>query len=260
MIQSTKNNLLKAGVFITSVTQIISPLFSTFRDNKPEYSTDPQITPAGYTFAIWGVITLLALLYGTYQLLPQRKNRDLHQKLSKGIILVYILFSAWLFAADRDWQIVTLLIFLCMFFTLRVLLEIILKEQQKLNLLEKIILEAQIAIYTGWSTIAIFANIGSVIKFYGFSDLGMTGILWQSILLLAALGNSILGLYKFSANLFYAATILWAFTGVFVGLQDESNVSLLKILAILGIVVVLVMVFYVRSKNNTKMLQRASFM
>jgi hypothetical protein len=232
------DKILRLCVLATSLTQVISPAISSFSGgNDDSTNSNTQITPAGYTFAIWGIITLLSAIYGIYQYLPLRKNKELHLKIAPRLILIYVLFSSWLFAAQKDWLIITVIIFVTMFWNLRKVFEIIIPNKNQLLPIEKIILEGQIGLYFGWSTIAIFANLGSAIKFYGVSDTGVSGIIWQTVLLSGALINAVIGAYKFRLNAFYIGTIFWAFLGILIGLNDEMDRISLQIITSILIVV-----------------------
>jgi translocator protein len=244
-----KNKFLQIGVLIASLIQIISPAFSSFKNGSDPNNTDPQFTPAGYTFGIWGVITFLAVCHGIYQLLPSRKNVTLHQQLAYKLILLYLLFAFWILAYTKDWIIMTVIIFLGMFFLAYFSFQQILSNRDSLTIYEKISLEAQIGFYLGWSSIAIFANTGAALKFYGLSDLGTTGIIWQILLLSAALINATYVLYKTKANYFFAATIIWAFVGIFFGLRGETNTVFLQVISILALAIFLLIFFKLKAKQ-----------
>jgi hypothetical protein len=232
-----KTLILRLTVFILSITQVLAPIFSSFNDNQSKNNFDPPITPAGYTFAVWGVITLLGLCYGIYQLLPNRTSAVLHQKVAPRLSLVYVLFSLWLFAASRDWLWITIVIFLLMFGLLFMLFQIFQQNKQRLTFADKILLECQLGIYLGWSTIAIFANTASALAYYDILRLDRNGVIIQSTLLIFALLNGIYGLAKTNGNYFFSGTILWAFMGVFVGLRQNSNTEILQIVVIGAILI-----------------------
>ena len=225
-----KNKMLQSGVLITGFTQFISPVLTSFKGDANE--SNVQFTPAGYTFSIWGVITLLAFAYGIYQSLPKKENKELHIKIAPRLIIIYILFSIWLFTAQNNWLLVTVIVFILMFWQLGKVFESILANKNHLTKTEIIILEGQIGLYFGWSSIAIFANTGATLKFYGVSDLGTFGLIWQSLLLTGGLINTIFILSKTKGNYFYGGTIIWAFMGIFFGLRNEPNTIILQIVAI----------------------------
>lgn len=232
-----KDLILRLTVFLLSITQVLSPVFSSFSDNQSKNNFDPPITPAGYTFAVWGIITLLGLCYGIYQLLPNRTSEALHQKVATRISVVYILFSLWLFAASKDWLWISVAIFILMFGLLFMLFQVIQQNKQRLTFADKLLLEGQLGIYLGWSTIAIFANTASALAYYDILRLGGNGVIIQSTLLVFALANSVYGIAKTNGNYFFSSTIIWAFIGVFVGLRQNTNTEILQIVVIGAILV-----------------------
>lgn len=146
----------KVLVLIGGIAQLTTPIFTRF-DQASTYN-DPEIIQADYAFGIWGIITALGFLYSIYQVLPNRRNRKLHQRISRALLMIYLLFSAWLFSAQKHWLLLTVLIFIVMFILLVYVFQEIPLREYKLNGFEKIVLEIQIGLYTGWSTVAIFAN------------------------------------------------------------------------------------------------------
>ena len=227
-------------VFLASIIQLISPGITTLLGQSVgSPNSDPLITPAGYAFIIWGVITFLAFFYGIYQILPKRDNRELHKDLSVHLIIIYLLFPLWLIAAAENWLLLTVLIFVGMFTQLTVAFQKVLHYDGKLPPIEKVVLLGQLAIYTGWTTVAIFANTASAIKYYGLSDAGTLGIIWQSFILIGALINSVYWLKKFDRNLIYGLTIIWAFTGVLIGLMAYDQTLILQFITGVAILVVL---------------------
>ena len=236
----TKETILKIFVLVSAIIQIISPAFSSFQNGTDPENSDPLFTPANYTFGIWGVITFLAVCYAVYQLLPNRKNEALHQRVAIKLTSLYLLFAFWLLAYTKDWIVVTVFVFLAMLIFAYLSFLQIIKQKYELTLYDKILLEAQIGLYLGWPTIAVFANTGAALKFYGLSDLGTNGIIWQTILLIAALSNAIFILYKVKANYFFVATIIWAFVGIYFGLRGEVDTIFLQIVALAALSIFLI--------------------
>jgi hypothetical protein len=242
--------ILRITVFILSITQVLTPFFSSFNNNQNKKNFNPPITPAGYTFAIWGIITLLGFCYGLYQLLPNRPSADLHQKVAPILCMVYILFSIWLFAAGNDWLWTTVIIFLIMFGLLFMLFQLILKNSQDLTFADKILLEGQIGIYLGWTTVAIFANIASALAYYNILTMNTFGIVIQSVLLILALASGIYGSGKTNGNYFLSATIVWAFIGVFFGLRQNTNTTFLQVVVISAILIFISYVAFIKLRLN----------
>jgi hypothetical protein len=238
---SKSSFMLRLGVLITSLTQALSPLLSSLNDESASANsyTNPKITPAGYAFAVWGVITTLSWIYGFYQLRKGLKNESLHLKVAPYLIAIYICFSVWLFAAEYQWLIATVAIFIVMYLLLARVLTFVNAEREQLTTTGKLLLLTQIGIYAGWTAVAIFANIASAVKFYGYSDEGTFGDIWQASLLFLATLNILIGIHLFKGNIAFIATTLWAVVGVYVGLQNEYNPEVLEsVTIVLGAIVI----------------------
>jgi hypothetical protein len=57
---------------------------------------DSLFTPAGYAFAIWGLIYAATIAYVVHQLLPSQRNADAHDRLSRPLIVLNVLAMAWI--------------------------------------------------------------------------------------------------------------------------------------------------------------------
>jgi hypothetical protein len=53
-------------------------------------------TPAGYAFAIWGLIYLATLVYAVHQLLPSQRSNYTHDLMVRPLILLNVLATSWI--------------------------------------------------------------------------------------------------------------------------------------------------------------------
>ena len=126
-------------VLVSSFLQLVSPGIMTLLGYALESEGDaPQITPAAFTFIVWGVITTLSFAYGVYQALPHHGNNGLHMILSKTLTTIYLLFVVWLIAAAMQLLFITVLIFVVMFIVLILVFDKLIKERNNLNRAEQI--------------------------------------------------------------------------------------------------------------------------
>ncbi len=65
---------------------------------------ESYFTPAGFTFAIWGVIYTGLLLYAIYQALPARRDEARLAGIGRLFVVNSLLNCAWLFA--WHWQFI----------------------------------------------------------------------------------------------------------------------------------------------------------
>lgn len=236
-----------------AILQPFTAYFSTFSASSLMETNDPTITPAGYAFVIWGVICVGSLAYALYQLLPGRRNKELYDAIAPYVVGVFAGFSIWLYAAGEEWLWVTVIIFIGMGLLLLKVFPTILKAvyQKKFSILEQVVTYCTFALYAGWTTVAIFANTASAIKFYGVSDLGTNGILWQTGILLLACIVSFIAISKTKGSVPYSLTILWAFIAVTIGTLGRANVAgILPWVAGIATCILLVNFLYIVSKQK----------
>ena len=217
-------------VLATALLQALSPLLFRLSGSPglEGESSGPAITPAGYAFIVWGAITGLAFAYGVYQVFP-RKNQTLFRQISLPLSAVYGGFSLWLLAASQQWLWATVVIFGGMLFFLWRAYDRVIAGRIALSPVEVVLLAGQLGLYTGWTSIAVFANLAAALKNAGLSDVGSTGMLWQGLLLLGATLNGLYGIRRSGGSLFYTATVLWAFVGVLIGLNRLEGTQVLQV-------------------------------
>ena len=145
--------IYKIIFFVTAVSQIFSIFFSSFSGGSN--FNELLITPAGYTFAIWGVITMFSSIYALLHLFGTRTfSRPVYLWLSS----VYVCFTLWLMAAERELLLLTVLIFLYVLRFAQGVSQLL--EQGFANIQEKLFLQGGVGMYLGWSSVAVLANIG----------------------------------------------------------------------------------------------------
>lgn len=248
--------ILKLSVLIFAILQPVVAYFSSFGDTSRlmEDASIPLISPAGYAFSIWGIICIGSVLFGLYQLFSKR-NTDLYEKIAPYALLVFVGFTAWLYAAAQNWIWVTVVIFITMGYGLYRLYPQIVRANlsKKFSLTEQIVTYGTFGLYAGWTTVAIFANIAAVIKFSGLADQGNVGLLWQGAILIVATIVSILGIKRTKGSIPYAGAILWAFVAIIIRLLEWRDVAApLLYLAVIATAVLAMIFVHARFKNFSR--------
>lgn len=207
--------------FILAVSQIISTFFLSFSGGSD--FNELLITPAGYTFAIWGVITVFSSIYALLHLFDARTfNKQVYLWLSS----VYLCFTLWLMAAEREMLFATVLIFLFMYFALIKVFPKLLEEGFA-NFPDRIFLQGGVGMYLGWSSVAVLANIGVYAFSFGVQSNSQVGIYLQILLVILATLSAGYALYKTKRNAVVFGTHWWAFIGILAGLFSRENTVLL---------------------------------
>jgi xanthosine utilization system XapX-like protein len=183
-------------------------------------------TPAGYTFAIWGIIYLLLIGYTAYQIgwlgkLKRTKlKQDTIERITPYFIATSVLNSVWIFAWQYEvlWLSVGLIIGI-LYSLVRI--EEILKDKDY-TLAERMLVKNPFSIYFGWITVATIANICTWLVSIGFTGGGLSPVFWTGTLLIVGAFVGIAGMLR-NTNCAYGAVFIWAYTGILVKHVSEQG-------------------------------------
>jgi benzodiazapine receptor len=193
------------------------------------------ITPAGFTFAIWGIIYALLLLFTVYQLLP--KNRD--KPFLSQVGLLFALSSAfnisWLFLWHYNYITYSLVL---MFALLASLILIYLRlgiGKTAVSLKEMAFVHLPFSVYLGWISIATIANVSVALTAAGWDGLGIEPSVWAVTIICVALLLS-LAVLATRKDIAYSFVIVWALLGI---LSNQSGNETIVLASEIGIVLLL---------------------
>lgn len=209
-----------------------------------------MITPAGFTFSIWGVIYVFILLFLVISFLS--KNEDLNEKTYKYFSLTCVFNAIWIvcFSYELLWASVIAIVLLLA--TLYLCHES-LKEGKDCK--TKTTGAVAFGLYAGWVTAATTLNVFLTIKamnlqaVFGLSETG-----WSVIALILALAIYLFVSSKVK-NPLYTVAGAWAYFGIFSSVSESSmsSTALLGVL-IAGMIVLIVVSVYRFIKNSNSLL------
>jgi hypothetical protein len=166
-------------------------------------------TPQGATFAIWGVIYSLLLVFTIrILLLPMIKKTEV---LSRLFIVNTILNSAWIFAWHYEYLLVSLGLMIGLLINL-VQISLLLKTTTDWS--SKITLQLPFTVYFGWISIATIANVTAVLVGYQWEALGISEELWTLTILVVGILVALSQVFYFK-QIAYVLVILWAYYGIY---------------------------------------------
>ncbi|MDF2614369.1 MAG: hypothetical protein K0S71_2155 [Clostridia bacterium] len=247
MNKKSKNLVLQLAMILAYVLMIaVNALASllplngvTTQEASERYPN--LFVPAGITFAIWGVIYTLLLLfviYSVWQLNRPKKAEEL------GLVPIGWLFvgtcfanSAWLFAWHYDYIFISVLVMLVL---LILLIKIYFSIPSELTAAEYIFLKLPFSVYLGWITIATAANITAFLVSIGWNGFGLSEELWTVIVMMAAMGLALIFIWKYNDPV-YALVIAWALLGILIKHRTvyDRQYALVQIAAYFGIGIIL---------------------
>jgi hypothetical protein len=165
-------------------------------------------TPAGFTFAIWGVIYTSLLIYAIYQAMPGQNNSVLLRDVGRLFIVNSLLNCAWLFAWHMQLLLVSLLVMTAILLSLIMIYRRLLREGGV-----SLILSLPFSIYLAWICVATIANISAWQTAMELNDAVLSSIHWTLVKLAiaAAIGSGVVLLKR---DIPFVLVVGWAAYGI----------------------------------------------
>ena len=183
-------------------------------------------TPAGYTFAIWGVIYLLLIAYTIYQLgwISKQKADKLKPETIEAItpyfIATSVLNCVWILAWQYEVLWLSVLLIVGMLHSL-IRIEEVLKDKD-MSVRERMLVKNPFSIYFGWITVATIANICTWLVSIKWDAWGLSPVFWTVSLLIIGAFVGLAGMLR-NTNCAYGAVFIWAYLGILVKHVSDSG-------------------------------------
>ena len=169
-------------------------------------------TPAGYVFAIWGLIYLLLGVFVVYQALPAQRNNPRLKRLGYLFIVSCTFNIAWLFAWHFLQIPLSMLVMLGLLGTLIAIYERLGVGKRQDSRTEAFTLRLPFSIYLGWITVATVANVSVLLLSFGVRG-GWTAPFWAFAAVFAATAIGLTVLRR-RGDVAYTLVLVWAFFGI----------------------------------------------
>jgi benzodiazapine receptor len=210
------------------------------------------ITPAGYTFAIWGIIYTLLGLFVIYQALPSDKGKTT-EKVGWFFILSCIANICWLFLWQFEFLTVSVVLMFLLFASLLKAYLNLGISKSSISWRERIAVQAPFSVYFGWITIASIANVAAALVSVGWNGLGLSAETWGILVILIALIITTLVVIT-RRDVAYGLVIVWALIGISSNQSGNQNITLLtQISAVVVIGAIVVTLILQTFKSKPKM-------
>lgn len=220
-------------VLILAVAFAASPFFvegfAGFDPSQfPVPIEEPPVQPAGYAFAIWGVIYLWLIVMAGFGL--WKRAEDAAWDATRLPLIVSLgVGTAWLAVAVASPIWATVLIWVMLVSALAALVQTPPKDLW--------LLRAPLGLYAGWLTAASSVSLGITLPGFGIGPFGPVGWAIAALAVALAITSAIL---RARASLLYGVAVVWALIGVFV----QNGTSLVGLFAVGAAVAVTALTFY----------------
>ncbi|TRO53230.1 hypothetical protein E2P71_06500 [Candidatus Bathyarchaeota archaeon] len=192
-------------------------------------------TPAGYVFAIWGVIYLLLAAFSYYQ---YRAEDELHEKIGWYFVLSCIFNSVWIFLWHYEYIALSVFAMTGLLFSLIMIYQRLDIGQTIVPRDRLIMVNTTFSVYLGWITVAPIANVAALLVALGWDAYNITAIYITAALILIALLLGVIYIYT-RGDIAYAAVLIWALIGIAV---KQMNTWLLPYVAGFSVVIMVVVI------------------
>ena len=239
----TKNLLLKISNLVAIIATLILNGLSNNTDLFPrtvgELGESRAIffLPAGYVFAIWGVIYILLIGFVIYQFRPVATENGTVERVGWWFVLSCIANSAWilLFLYDRVWlSTIAMLVLLGSLLMIYRRMEI---GERKVDWQQQWAAHIPFSVYLGWISVATVANFSAALYEADqiTSFLGIGADIWAVIMMMVAGVLGFLMLWR-KRDIAYALVLVWALVGIYArpfdtplyDILDNLNASLVN--------------------------------
>ncbi len=178
-------------------------------------------TPAGFTFAIWGIIYLGLTAFIVRQWFVRASDPYALSKIKTPFLVNCLANAGWIVAWHYDQLFLSMGIMLVILWTLIQINTLISRDASLRGGTDYVLIALPFSIYFGWISVATIANVSVIQSAYGWNDVLLSEQTWTILKLLIA---SYFG-YKWgwkARRPAFLLVITWASFGVSVANSDES--------------------------------------
>jgi hypothetical protein len=198
--------------------------------------------PAGYVFAIWGLIYIGLIAYAVFQALPAQRDNPRLAAIFWPVIVGAIANIAWIFLWHYNQLALSVVAMLVLLGSLIVVYLRLGIQKTPVSRAERWAVHVPFSIYLGWITVATIANITNLLWFAGWNGFGLSAQTWFLLMLAAAIVIAA-AMALTRRDVAYLLVLVWAVAGIAVkhaGLPAVSTAAWIAaaILAILVLVAV----------------------
>ena len=207
-------------------------------------------TPAGYAFAIWGIIYISIILFCGFQIYQSfiaKKYIEFIIKSSYWFTLANLANAAWIFAWLYEYTLLSVFIMLIILVSL---LKVILTTNMERGDTPKYVIAFlwwPIGIYSGWITVATIANIAAYLAKINWNGAIFSEVQWTILMIIVATSINVVMIAKRNMQEF-ALVGVWALIAIFV--RQQNNYEILAFTALAGAIVLFLFSIYHRFKNK----------
>jgi hypothetical protein len=175
------------------------------------------LIPPGAMFSIWSVIIAASVLWAILQVRPSAQHSDLRDRLVLPLGVLYACFALWLAAASLGQSSpLTLVVFVAIVAANYVAWRRISSARDEIarwKPVDRVVLYLSQGLYAGWTSMAFFVNVATVVQATGAPIDGNWGTTWQLLVVAAAAGTAVAFVLVSRGSIWYTIASCYALVG-----------------------------------------------
>ncbi|MBV5261445.1 tryptophan-rich sensory protein [Synechococcus moorigangaii CMS01] len=229
------NLIAIVAAFVTNILANLKPLDGlTIAAISDQYFATVPIVPAGYAFAIWGLIYLGLISLGIYQALPSQKQRPHARKLGYALTWSSLAQIFWVIAFQYQQFLLSLGLIILVLLPLVWLYQRLASGPKPLPKKVKWLMQIPVSIYCAWLTVATIVNAACVLDFLGWLGWGLGATFWTVGLLVVGILLAIVVTLK-HRDPAYGGVFVWAWVAIAIKNWSQGIIPSVAIAAALGL-------------------------
>jgi hypothetical protein len=175
-------------------------------------------TPAGYVFAIWGLIYLQLIIFVVYQMRglfsdPKKFGNRFLYRIDLWFFVSCMGNATWIFAWHHQVIWLSMAVMLVILSSLIIIYLRLGIGHRIAGKSERYLVHLPFSVYLGWITVATIANAATLLIHYNWQGAGIAEESWTTIMIAAATLITVVILFT-RKDLFFSLVIIWAFSGI----------------------------------------------
>ncbi|WP_417207949.1 hypothetical protein [Antarctobacter sp.] len=205
---------------------LLAPGFNGFEPSQfPVSLEDPPVQPAGYAFAIWGLIYIWLVAGTGFGLLRRSDDVD-WMPMRPPLFVSLAVGTVWLPVAQLSPVLATALIWIMLASALLAL--------WRTGDTDRWLQQGPVAVYAGWLTAAACVALGVLVGGYGWLPPTPAALLSLALCMVLSVTMQ----YRLHRAPEYGMTVIWALVGVVVANWQPFNAAV-TLLALVGMIAIL---------------------
>ena len=259
MNKKTKKFIQVAILISVIITIIVNSLANVLPiNNKTTQALSDALpnlfVPAGITFAIWGVIYILLILFAIYQakdLFKKDKNETKFVEKIGVLFIISCFFNIlWIFLWHYEQVALSLLVMIGLFISLLMIYLKLEIGKTKASLKEKIFVNLPFSVYLGWITVATIANVTAFLVKINWDAFGIEPQIWTMLVIIVVTIITILIIIRRN-DYAYSTVIIWALLGIYIKRStDQLEIANMTIISIITILIVIILSILFKYKKR----------